>query len=129
MAKNLLWIFMAAFLSLAVSAHAQIGRTLDECRKSYGDAEDFTNRGEVYLFNPVIESRSSQKVPFFILAFLVDGRVSAIHYFIDKDQSADKSGKLYVEDAKYLLKYCVPEVVWSDPSVGGRIKTSQRWSN
>jgi len=127
MAKNLLSPLMVSFLSLCACAEAQIGRTLDECRKSYGDAEDFRNRGEVYVFNPVIESRSSQKTPYLILAFFVDGRVSAIHYFIDKDQSADKSGKLYVEDAKYLLKYCVPEVVWSDPSHNDT-KTEMNWS-
>jgi hypothetical protein len=34
---------------------------------------------------------------------------------------------LYVEDAKYLLKCCVPEVVWSDPSHNDA-KTEMSWS-
>jgi hypothetical protein len=78
-----------------------------------------------YAFYPEIESRSSHKIHYAIVAFFIDGKVSTIHYWVDK--STDKTDEMYVEDAKYLLHYCTPEVVWSDPSHNAA-QTEMTWS-
>jgi hypothetical protein len=59
-----------AALSLAISAHAQIGRAVDECRQSYGNGE-YLPKTDAYMFYPLIN-----RVRYFICAYLVDGKGS-----------------------------------------------------
>ena len=121
MAKNLLWPFVViAGLSLANHAQAQIGRTLDECRQSYGYGETFLNKN-VYIFcGPKTDFHG---IRYFISAFFVDGKVSSIDYGPNKPST----DKMHVEDAEYLLKSSAPEVVWSDPSTNAE-NTEMTWS-
>jgi hypothetical protein len=109
-----------AVLSLAVSAQAQIGRTLDECRQSYGYGKIFLNENIYTFCGPKTDFHG---VRYFITAFFVEGKVSLIHYTVN-NSSADK---MYTEDANYLLKNSAPEVVWSDPSANAE-NTELTWS-
>jgi hypothetical protein len=107
-------------LSLAVSAQAQIGRTLDESKRSYGYGKIFLHEN-IYIFcGPKTDFH---RVRYFITAFFVEGKVSLVYYTVN-DPSADK---MYTEDAKDLLKNSAPEVVWSDPSANAE-NTEMTWS-
>jgi hypothetical protein len=120
MAKNLLWFLVVIGLSLANRAQAQIGRTLDECRQSYGYGKIFLNENIYTFCGPKTDFNG---VRYFITAFFVEGKVSLIHYAVNQP-SVDK---MYTEDAKDLLKNSAPEVVWSEPS-SNVDNTEMTWS-
>jgi hypothetical protein len=115
MAKNLLWLFVVAVLSLPTLAQAQIGRTLDECEQNYGQGKVFLNK-DVYTFcGPRTDSRSG--VRYFITAIFVDGRASQMMYF----PNTPATDKLDKEEAEYWLKSNDPEILWT-----GRSKTKKK---
>jgi hypothetical protein len=109
-----------ATLSLTVCAHAQIGRTLEECRQSYGYGKPSFVINTYDFCGPKTDIRG---VRYFITAFFVDGKVSIIYYAVN-DPLTDN---MYIEDAGYLLKISAPEVVWGSPSTNAG-KTEMTWS-
>jgi hypothetical protein len=121
MAKTLLWSFVVAVLSLAVSAEAQIGRTLDECIQHYGKVETVSRDGRGYVFGTQIVPEIPATAPdfryyapelhYFVMAEFVDSKASKITYMISSTKD-----KMYVIDAEYLLKHSAPEAVWAEPT-------------
>jgi hypothetical protein len=109
-----------AVISLAVSAHAQIGSTLAECEQKYGKVDHFSRDGAyvsgvqiIPEIPPVAPDFSiyAPELRYFVIAQFVDGKVSVITYMISSSQE-----KMYVLDAKHLLKDSAPEAVWNEPT-------------
>jgi hypothetical protein len=107
-------------LSLAVSAQAQIGCTLDECVQHYGYGQTFLNANFYTFCGPKTDFHG---VCYFIAAAFVDGKVSWINY----GPNRPSTDKMFIEDAKYLLKNSALDVVWNYPSANAE-NTEIVWS-
>ena len=84
-----------AVISLAVSAHAQIGSTLAECEQKYGKVDHFSRDGAyvsgvqtIPEIPPVAPDFSiyAPELRYFVIAQFVDGKVSVITYMISSSQ-------------------------------------------